>query len=1306
MKFQKTIVLITTIAVISNVQAEKIRHSDLAPLSGSSKQRSMMSGCAPATAQTDLDINNVRATILNGGDMWWDLMHGQYEIPKGSGVTSLYAGSLWIGGLDAGDNLKIAAMTYRQGGNDFWPGPLDAFGSVPSSTCTQWDKHFTITREEVETFRSTGIPTPNITNWPAFNSSGQPMAPFFDTDGNGDYNPMAGDYPDYDLNGNRGCEAQLKGDKTLWWVFNDMGNSHSETGGNSIGLEIQAQAFGFKTNDEINNMTFYKYKIINKSSFDLKKTYFGVWADPDLGGGGDDYVGCDVTRGLGYCYNGDLVDDGVLGGENTYGSNPPAIGIDFFEGPKADDNGLADPQDSSANGIGYNDIIIDNERLGMSKFVYYTNGAPSGQGDPHTAFEFYNYLTGYWRDATPFTYGGTGHLSGGPVCDYMFPGDSDPNGYGTDGNIMPSWDESSVNNHPADRRFLQSSGPFTLKSGSVNYITTGVVWARATQGGNLASLALLKAADTKAQALFQSCFKILDGPTAPDLTIQELNNQLIFSLSQSANSNNIGENYSERDPYVLSGPDTLYKFEGYQVFQLKDPTVNVNDLHNIDKARLVMQCDIQNSTGQIINYTNDPAISSWVPVEEVNGSNKGIIHSFNLSVDKFASGVNNLVNHKQYYYMVIAYAFNSGEIAANPFVSNTANKPYLSGRRNVKVYTAIPHIPNPEAMGTIQNSDYGSGPEITRIEGQGNGGRLVDLTYQSENEIVFSNDGRSVHPVYQSGKGPIEVKVIDPLNVPAADFTLKFTSVQTTSMWSLKNNVTGETVNSDRSIAIRNEQLFPQWGISVSITQVKPAGSADLETGGFMEATMSFSDPSKRWLTSLPDEDGDLPSNWIRSGSYKSATGPAAFDDRYKVVGTNVEFIDPQAKFEKILNGSWAPYALCAYSDAAKLSTCGPALTNGGGVNILHDSLTYLSSVDIVITNDRSKWTRCPVLEMQEEPGLAEGGAPKLALRRHASVNKAGDPVSGADNNDFPTGMSWFPGYALNLETGERLNMAFGEDSWLESSNGKNMKWDPTSVVYSSTGLPVYGGKHYIYVFGHNGDIRWPAGDLLLPGELKDVPRYDGGAAIYKMLRASEQGVGASYNLKKNAVFSHAMWVNIPLLANGHSAMESEVRVKIRMSKPYLTSYSARWGSTVSSPSNDTAMVQQNHNFPMYSFNTSGLQTILKNDAAAKDALQLINIVPNPYYAYSEYEKTTLENVVKITNLPVKCEVSIYSLNGNLVRRIEKDNDITSVDWDLKNDVRIPVSSGMYIIHVKANGIGEKTLKWFGVLRPVDLDGY
>ena len=74
-------------------------------------------------------------------------------------------------------------------------------------------------------------------------------------------------------------------------------------------------------------MSFYKYQILNRSNVVLNDTYFGQWVDPDLGNAVDDYVGCDVNRGLGFCYNGDADDDGAGG----YGVNPPAVGVDFFQ---------------------------------------------------------------------------------------------------------------------------------------------------------------------------------------------------------------------------------------------------------------------------------------------------------------------------------------------------------------------------------------------------------------------------------------------------------------------------------------------------------------------------------------------------------------------------------------------------------------------------------------------------------------------------------------------------------------------------------------------------------------------------------------------------------------------------------------------------------------------------------------------------------------------------------------------------------------------------------------------------------------
>ena len=53
-------------------------------------------GCNPSTSQTDLDVNNIRTTIMAGGDMWWNLSDARYEIPKDGNKHSMFAGALWI----------------------------------------------------------------------------------------------------------------------------------------------------------------------------------------------------------------------------------------------------------------------------------------------------------------------------------------------------------------------------------------------------------------------------------------------------------------------------------------------------------------------------------------------------------------------------------------------------------------------------------------------------------------------------------------------------------------------------------------------------------------------------------------------------------------------------------------------------------------------------------------------------------------------------------------------------------------------------------------------------------------------------------------------------------------------------------------------------------------------------------------------------------------------------------------------------------------------------------------------------------
>src|SRR5574343_276867 len=145
--------------------------------SGPKPTKSVMkvaAGCDPPKSQIDIDINNVRAKLFNGGDMWWDLFGGgnaKYEVPKVNpgdrSVSASFASALWFGGVDDGNQLKTAGQTYRQRGIDFWPGPLDtATAETSSDVCQTWDKHFNVLQQDITSFIGGKEATQSILNWP------------------------------------------------------------------------------------------------------------------------------------------------------------------------------------------------------------------------------------------------------------------------------------------------------------------------------------------------------------------------------------------------------------------------------------------------------------------------------------------------------------------------------------------------------------------------------------------------------------------------------------------------------------------------------------------------------------------------------------------------------------------------------------------------------------------------------------------------------------------------------------------------------------------------------------------------------------------------------------------------------------------------------------------------------------------------------------------------------------------------------------------------------------------------------------
>jgi hypothetical protein len=556
----------------------------LALLFASNVEAQTVGNCAVGKSDKRLDINNVNARILNIGGLFWNGDPSVYTVPKGGKADAIFAGGFWIGGYTPDGKLHLAAATY--GTWEFWPGPLDANANPPAD-CSKYDRIYKVSVDEIKDYEATGKATSDIAEWPYTLG-----APVKDGDKNpNNYNLAGGDRPD------------ITGDQMLWWVMNDVGNKHLRTQAEPVGVEMQVSAFAFRQAGDLGNMTFYRYKVLYKGKQPLNNAVFSIWSDVDMGSSSDDYVGSDTTLGLGYVYNADENDEGDAG----YGFPPPAIGYDFFKGPIIKDAAGKD------------------KILGMGAFHYFLNGSAKC-GDPAAVgLEYYYSMTAKCKDGTPLTVGGNGATGTGTLTKFAFHGDP-VTGKG--------WSEDNVDGKGGkspngDRRFVQSTVPFTLQPGSTQEVVYGIVWARAAKG-RLASLAKLKLADRKAQALFDNGF-IAPTPIDPPSTLSVNSNdgQIFLTWDWATNTNN----------YADSFKDTKYGYdlEGYIV---KEYTAT----DDID-GKVIAVYDKNNGLRSIYDVSDDDPLAT---AQIVGGSDSGLQH-YHI--------VDGVTNYTDRYFGVQAYSY-------------------------------------------------------------------------------------------------------------------------------------------------------------------------------------------------------------------------------------------------------------------------------------------------------------------------------------------------------------------------------------------------------------------------------------------------------------------------------------------------------------------------------------------------------------------------------------------------------------------------------------------------------------------------
>jgi hypothetical protein len=419
------------------------------------------------TAQVDLAVNGVRARLTTGGDLWWDGQDGGYEVTADAGspnvnpVSAIFAGALWLGVKEPGGDIRFAGQEYDRSLNrfDYQPGPLNENGE-PIGDCQTWDRFFTIDREDIQTYLSTFDPDnpdptliPNqIAGWPATENPlfesihGFPlpetvlgMAPFWDEDLDGIYDPMKGDYPLF-------C-----GDQAIWCVFNDARVHRATQTASPLPAEIQMMAYAYADDDiDLHRTTFYDYKIINRGAEDWSEFYAGHWVDSDLGCFNNDLIGSDPEHNLFYVFNQNGVDqEPCIGGVPSYGETAPVNIFQVVNTSLDQEPGTEDPLMHSFSTI-YNSAV----------------GSPiAATTDPSNAQQYYNYLTGSWRDGTPITRGGLGYDTDGDITLFAFDG-VEVNG--------DSWKQCNEINTFVDIRQVYSSGPYHLRPGQFAEFTLAI----------------------------------------------------------------------------------------------------------------------------------------------------------------------------------------------------------------------------------------------------------------------------------------------------------------------------------------------------------------------------------------------------------------------------------------------------------------------------------------------------------------------------------------------------------------------------------------------------------------------------------------------------------------------------------------------------------------------------------------------------------------------------------------------------------------------------------------------------------------
>ena len=374
-----------------------------------------------------MDVNNFNLPLRNDGKTGED---AQSWYPNGQTTASvLFSGGFGFTGYVNGE-LRASWMASAALIEEW---QAAKWGMDPNDPLA---KFYVVTRED-------GPGSAAYIDWANAVSLG---ADFIDEDGNGMYDPTI-DRP------------TILGEKTIWTVFNDgtpLVQRTPRLGTQPMGLEIHQTIWAFDRGEELRDIIFFRFQLINVSDTSIQDLIFSVWDDPDIGDASDDLTACDTTLNMGYAYNDQS--------DAIYGPNPPAFGVKLLQGCLVDSPGdTAYVFRGVATAV---DTLIGKRTLPLTAYMIHIGGHPT-LGDPSNAQIARGYQEGGFN------------LLGNPIIPTQW-------GTGATASTNPKYFYSGnpvlgtgwIDTGYGDKKFLVNSGTFTMAPGDTQDIVFAYVVGR------------------------------------------------------------------------------------------------------------------------------------------------------------------------------------------------------------------------------------------------------------------------------------------------------------------------------------------------------------------------------------------------------------------------------------------------------------------------------------------------------------------------------------------------------------------------------------------------------------------------------------------------------------------------------------------------------------------------------------------------------------------------------------------------------------------------------------------------------------